>query len=132
MRKIYKPLAIGTLFLALGSCSEPTRKTIQPEQETYPQGVVEVFGKPLSAAESPGYKRGSLALVLDIGGKKTLAIHDYWLEDKGMQYAEAVALVQSEINDGDDKNIKLVGSYDSNGKFLVKKLQANGYEVILD
>ncbi|MBI4170533.1 MAG: hypothetical protein HY514_02480 [Candidatus Aenigmarchaeota archaeon] len=132
MRKIYNPLAVGALFLSLAGCAgEPTRKAQQPEAETYPAGEITLRGKPVSAAGTYGQSGGCIAAVLDVGNKYVLAVSPLdFAGDSTERNAEAVALIQSEIRDGDEEPLEMTGRYEENGKFLIKSLRANGYEVV--
>ena len=129
MRKTYQTiLATGLLSLIFG-CSSPTRTIQKPEAENYPVGEVTVRGKPLSVYGNTGQSKEYLSTVVYIGNKPVLAtaMRDCSNEAKEKN-TEAIALIQSEIADSDEEEIEMTGEY-KDGKFLIKRLKANGYEM---
>ena len=91
-----------------------------------PQEHEKIRGIPLSVSGTSADYSGGLAVVIDIQGRKILG---YTSGLHGpIKYAEAVALIQSEINDGDNETIELTGNYEYN-KFRIRSIKANGYEL---
>ena len=63
-----------------------------------------------------------MATVLDVEGNKVLG---YASSSRARTIAEATALIQSEINDGDDEKIFLKGRY-VGGEFEINFLRVSG------
>ncbi len=84
-----------------------------------------IVGKPLSVTgQKAGWYPGEIALVLEVEGKNVLAYHDGTAD-----YLSAAAIVQSEIDDGDNETVELVGryeNYENANRFRIKSLKANG------
>lgn len=93
--------------------------------------VQTIRGKPISVSETYGQSTGTVATVLDVEGNKVLA-HVSLDQNSGgnriTTVAQATALIQSEINDGDDDLVELTGKY-VDGVFQMSSLSANGYKV---
>lgn len=108
--------------LALSGC-EKEESAKKPYENSYEK----IRGIPLSVGVSygPFNDRSDIATVIEIEGKKVLG---YARSRKGDKIAEAAALIQSEINDGDDEPIELTGSYNED-KFSIDSIRANGYVV---
>ncbi|MBS3172004.1 hypothetical protein J4438_00265 [Candidatus Woesearchaeota archaeon] len=109
---------VGTL--ALSGC-EDNQKDNQPNNNPYQI----IRGAPISVAENYDEWGSTLATVLDINGKHVLA---YTSNGRTRSNAEATALIQSEISDGDEELIELMGNYYEN-RFVIKRVNANGYQV---
>ncbi len=83
-----------------------------------------VSGKPLSVAGYAHENHSYLSVVIDVEGKNLLGkAYPVW---SGEAF-DAVAIIQSEINDGDDDKIELRGSY-SGDNFHITSFSANGYD----
>ena len=72
-----------------------------------------------------GKSFADITVVIDKNGKKILGYNNcgYFLA-----YSKAGALIQSEINDGDNDSIELTGNYEEN-TFKIKSVKANGYKI---
>lgn len=100
--------------------------------------VTTIKGIPLSVQQNGDFgKRGeqmfNLATVLDVDGKKVLAsgYNSTTLAFNGhpsLRVLEAAALIQSEMNDGDNEPIELTGEYSGN-RFNIQSVTANGYRI---
>ncbi len=118
MNRLQKILGIGALIAGIGitGCFN----------EEKPIQYITVKGKPLSvviAESNHGY--GVLACVIEAEEKKILAYaHNY----HNVLRAKAGALIQSEINDGDNDLVTLVGNYEDN-ILNIKSVEANGYKI---
>jgi len=75
------------------------------------------------AEANRGY--GILACVVEREEKKILASAG---NSFNLQRAKAAALLQSEINDGDNDLVTLVGNYEGN-VFKIKSVEADGYKI---
>ncbi|MBI2666927.1 hypothetical protein HYX13_04915 [Candidatus Woesearchaeota archaeon] len=95
------------------------------EQETEPKYET-ISGIPLSVAESFAQYGGSIAVVLDVAGKKVLAGNSCMYTSL---CADAEALILSEIADGDTEKITLTGKYQPNGAFMMITLKMNGHDL---
>lgn len=107
---------VAALSIGCGSSqnnSQPTYQTIK--------------GRPLSVAIEQDHGGGHFSTVVDIDGKKVLCLFNSDVSI-GCVASEAEALIQSEINDGDDESIELTGTYEGN-KFNINSVTANGYTV---
>ena len=120
MKSIGRALGIGALVLALSGCVNNQSGNQQSNNQ-----YQTIRGAPISVAESYARMEGSLATVLDVEGKHVLA---YTSNGNTRSNAEATALIQSEISDGDEEPIELMGNYDGN-RFVIKRVNANGYQV---
>jgi hypothetical protein len=126
IKKALTSIALGGA-LALGGCSGKTENNSSIPYQT-------IKGIPISVGESCVNLSGNLATVIDIDGKKLLGYTNYrysniknffsYLKDN----TEATVLIQSEISDGDNEPIELIGTYVGN-KFKIKTVKANGYQV---
>lgn len=90
-----------------------------------------IKGKPLSVdGEIFYHTKGSLSIVIEVEGKKVLCFYNTngVSNIDSLTLSNANALIQSEINDGDDESIELTGTYKGN-KFTINSLTANGYTV---
>ena len=100
-------------------------------QKTNTVEVLTIKGKPISVdTEIYYHTKGSISTVIETEGKKVLCSYktDGWKNIDCLILSEANALIQSEINDGDDESIELTGKYNGN-KFEINSLKANGYEI---
>lgn len=122
MNKLQKILGIGALTFLIG-CSAKPQNNNPPQYQT-------LSGKPISVAESYSHYYGSLSTVIEVEGTKVLAtVYSAGNEPNNLKnISEGVALIQSEISDGDNDLITLKG-YFSEGRFNVKSLNANGYQI---
>jgi len=111
---------VGALALGGIGCSDNGQSNQQVNNQ-----YQTIIGVPISVAESYARLKGSLATVLDVEGKYVLA---YTSKGNTRTNAEATALIQSEISDGDEEPIELMGRYDGN-RFIIKRVNANGYQV---
>jgi len=88
-----------------------------------------ITGIPLSVvSDSYASLGGTLATVIDIEDKKVLG---YSNSGSTRALTLAVALIQSEISDGDNEQISLTGHYVED-RFAIESVRANGYTVDLD
>ncbi|HLC77760.1 MAG TPA: hypothetical protein VJH92_01415 [Candidatus Nanoarchaeia archaeon] len=115
INKTLTGIVLGTTLLGSLGCS--AESSIESKK-------LVLQGKPISVGESYGENRGSLATIIDIEGKLVLAQRYVYCKAS----SEALALVQSEINDGDNESITLYGEYEDN-RFIMDSLTANGYTV---
>ena len=105
----------------------------------YPQNtpLETITGIPLSTGESYARDLGTFAVVIEQEGKHILArsgLSGNSEQQYGtgtIQKATAQALVESEMNDGDDEPIELTGHYQDD-RFIISSLKANGYTVNFD
>ena len=89
---------------------------------------VSVYAKPVSVAYSPyTYEPGAFAGVFEVDGKLLLAYQSN-INGSSLKYIKAAALVQSEINDGDDELVKLTGQYKKD-ELELSSIEANGYKI---
>ena len=90
-----------------------------------------ISGIPLSVSEVSDKYGGCVAMVLEVEDRPVLAYACNGVvvqRDVLESVAKAVALVQSEIVDGDSEEVQLTGRYDGN-EFRVKTVSANGYTI---
>ena len=124
MKSFRKSLGIGALALALSGC-ENNQSDNQQSNNPYQT----IRGIPISVANTSRNFSTDLVTVLDVDGRHVLA---YAYASGGtIEYTMAVALIQSEISDGDEEPMELSGRYDGyNGnRFLIDKVNANGHQV---
>ncbi|MBI5064760.1 hypothetical protein HZA97_00860 [Candidatus Woesearchaeota archaeon] len=127
-------LAIGCQAGTVTSIADNavSKNTASNNTSSVSNTVQTIRGKPLSVSETYGHGNGTVATVVDVDGKKVLAYIplDQSAGGNGIcAVAQATALFQSEIADGDDDFVELTGSYDPNGTFKISSLSANGYKV---
>ncbi len=85
-----------------------------------------ISGIPLSAYSNDS---DCLATVLDVNGTKVLSYtYSGNLSMRHVLNTKGVALIQSEINDGDNEPIRLTGQYEGN-HFKISSIEANGYKI---
>ena len=118
---------VTALSLGLSGCKE------EEKEKRYQR----LSGRPLSAVLEYKDHSGALVIVLERfeDSKKVLAYSEAPHEGLLLPYTKAVALVQSEIVDGDNDVIDLVGEYEGyvegeggiSRKFKIKSVKANGY-----
>ena len=124
--KICGLVAVLVLVMSMSGCIETEEKSIE---EKYPSVII---GKALSVAEGSGNSSGVMAAVLEADSKYILARTEY---QRHYKLAKAMALIQSEISDGDDEMVELrghySGQYEEKGKgiFIIHYAKANGLEV---
>ncbi|HLC56086.1 MAG TPA: hypothetical protein VJJ23_02510 [Candidatus Nanoarchaeia archaeon] len=128
LEKITRPINLGIAgleLLGLIGCGE-TIKT-PPNYVMIPEAT-EISGYPLSTGESYAKSWGSIATVLKLDDNTVLAYVD---ENNGIPFkvAQAQAIIESEINDGDNEKVELTGEYESPTTFKIKSVRANGLEV---
>lgn len=129
MKTLQQILGIGALVLGLNGCSEQTKK--EPV-------MVDIFGKPLSVAYTAATHQTNSLLAVVINAETTygktimLEGRDY----SSMGVMEAAALIQSEINDGDDEDIFFHGYFNENNNdlnnYVITSVHANGIDVNLE
>lgn len=98
-------------------------------RESEPQsGYQLISGYPISVGvgEYEGYD-GSFSAELDVDGKKILAYRSG--KYMNQKFAEAAVLIQSEISDGDNEKVELLGYYATSTTFIIKSIKANGHQV---
>lgn len=83
---------------------------------------VTLVGTPMSVVVN----EYSLATVLHMDGTPLLA---YVRSSRRIENAQATALIQSEIADGDNESIELRGRYGDERTFVIESLTANGYTI---
>jgi hypothetical protein len=115
-------LAASTL--AFSGCSKDPESP-QPLYET-------VSARPITVKSAAGHAHGYLAMVLEMKGKKVVAISKWTPLDR---LAKADALVQSEIDDGDQEEIYVSGwmngeTFETNRVGV--RLNSNVYIINLD
>ena len=90
------------------------------------RGYVTQSGVPLSAVASRGDSNGDLAVVLNIERRPVLG----YVRSSYLSYhiAEAAALIQSEIVDGDDDLVTWAGIPRDDG-LQIKELKVHGYTI---
>jgi hypothetical protein len=121
-------VASAALLVGCGHYSD-TLKSAYPEQINQQDKVAAqntLRGKPISVAyDFGGYGNSAeIATVIDVSGQQVLAYGR--LSDKNS--IEAAALIQSEMNDGDNEPIELVGKYEG-ARFVIESLKANNYQI---
>lgn len=97
---------------------------------------ITISGKPISVAyTSNTYSEyGAFAGVFEVDGKLLLAYRSRTGEkfasnqDESLPNAKAAAVVQSEMNDGDNELVSLTGQYRKN-QFELSSIEANGYKI---
>lgn len=118
MNNLQKILGIGACVAGIGitGCFD----------EEKPIQYTTVKGKPLAVSVVEGhYGYGTIACVVEADNKKILASAGNYLS---YLRARAAALIQSEINDGDNDLVTLIG--ESRGDLLyLKSIEANGYKI---
>ena len=95
----------------------------------FEDGITPVVGKPLSVAT--GIQNGAdiITVVIDIDGEKLFCHHTNSLNE--LRYVTAEALIQSEIEDGDEEPIILKGIYENENNMLeMQSIEVNGYKII--
>ena len=96
-------------------------------EEKYPAVII---GKPLSVAPDAGESFDYIAVVLEVDAEDVLAITDV---EHDKELTAAIAIIQSEISDGDEEPIELRGYYsdygDDKGRLIIQYVKANGLEV---
>jgi len=117
---------VAAATIGLVGCDQKSANEIQRDLEIKKE--ITISGKPISVAYTPSTKTeyGTFAAVFEIDGKFLLA---YRREtDRIIPYAEAAAVVQSEMNDGDNEPVNLIGHYQGN-RFELSSIEANGYKI---
>ncbi len=122
---------VAAATIGLAGCNECDKRPVEKIQ-----GDITIFGKPLSVAYLPNThsEHGSFAAIFNVKGKILLTYVEENNLPKAFSYAKASALIQSEINDEDDEDVKLTGQYKGTGfdyEFKLSSIEANGYEVNL-
>lgn len=118
---------VASIAIGFGGCGWKSQPTNQNIQQTYQT----IQGKPISVdTEIYQHTKGSISTVLEVDGKKVLCSYSTngWTNIYSLTLSNANALIQSEINDGDDELIELTGQYIGN-EFKISSLKANGYVV---
>ena len=116
MERLLKSTLVS-LILALSSCAKSESKKLESIQ-----------GIPISIGKSFEGSTGYIATVIDINGRKVLGVKYYGgvlTSTSTLIAAKYEALIQSEINDGDNEPITLYGHFD-NDVFQIWGLEANG------
>lgn len=117
IRKTLCALVAGTIL----GCSGGASKGNEPKYET-------ITGLPISVGEFYDHGYGSIATVI-VGAEGKIILAEYGGRLNTKTAARAQALIQSEINDGDNDEIELYGYYQADGTFKMQSLEANGYKV---
>lgn len=120
---------VAAAVIELAGCSE--------KQET--QKDIKLFGKPVSVAYAidTEHAYGAFAAVFNVEGKMLLAYKiGSNIQPTGHSPVIAAALLQSEIDDGDNELVKLTGQYVFTGlykgdDFELSSIEANGYTIKL-
>ena len=115
---------VAVAAIGLGGCSE------RPVEEIATKDIT-ISGKPISVAYNPNThsEYGAFAAVFDVEGKMLLTYKKGSnMQLRGLSGVKATALIQSEIDDGDDESVKLTGQYRGN-EFELSSIEANGYKV---
>ena len=123
MKSINRVLGIGSLALALGGCGTDSSYDDSAQYQT-------IRGLPISVAGGEYGGIYTLAIVLDVEGRHVLA-RKYGVSHVTkslLRNVSGVALVQSEISDGDEEPIELRGRYDGD-IFEIKGISANDYNI---
>ena len=115
-----KALLIGGLIAILNGCNGDTNTSRTPRTLT-------LRGKPLSVSMAYGRYWGSLATVLEVDGKEVLA--SVGSRSGPGELVRAAALIQSEISDGDNEKVELIGKYYREDKFSIYMVRANGHTI---
>lgn len=123
MNNLQKILRISALVAGIGIPGCFTEE--KPIQQ-----YTTIKGKPLSVviAVTGGNGYGILACIVEREEKKILAYASNYHNFTIVPTIQAGALLQSEINDGDDDLVTLVGEYEEN-MFKIKSVEANGYKI---
>ena len=127
MGRFSKIGAVG-LLACLTSCNNQDKSSSSLNYES-------LSGKPLSLitarSEDVGkYSQPVFSLVIEIDGRKVLTT----ARNSPSFVAEASALIKSEISDGDDDSITLIGNYITYGEnriFEIRKINVEGHTVDL-
>lgn len=112
---------VAATTLVFSSCA---RNDAEKQKDEY----LTISGIPMGLGESYARTSGSLAVVLKVPNQSQPVLAYTYISLDCRTSAEAQALIQSEINDGDEEEIELFGKYDGK-KFQIKRLKANGLEV---
>ena len=133
LREASKPLGLATLVLALNGCGNHT-----PEKNTEWR---EFNARPVSVSSDADGQGGEVAMVLDLDGNlatdgdRLIATTPYTTLKR---VVNTTALVQSKINDGNQKTIYVCGrcpedSSESYPKELkIEEIVANGYRAYFE
>ena len=119
-KTLYALVTIATIGLA--GCSEKSVEEIQKD--------ITIFGKPISVVYTPNTysEYGGFTGVFEVNGKPLLAYKQWKSNKEGFPNAKAAALIQSEMNDGDDELVNLTGQYRGD-QFELSSIEANGYKI---
>ncbi len=132
LEKLTRPIKLGIAglgLLSLVGCGE-TIKT-PPNYYVMITKATEISGYPLSTGESYAKRDGSIATVLRLDDGTTVLAYKNVISNYGTkEIAQAQAIIESEINDGDNEKIELTGQYEDLTTFQIKSIRANGHEVI--
>jgi hypothetical protein len=113
-----KAITLGlAALLGLAGCSEELGET-KPTKSS-------ISGIPLSSATASQYGYDYFAGIFKVDGKTVLA---RTRNTHTSRVAEAQALVNMEINDGDNEAVQLTGHYE-NDRFFITSLESNGYTI---
>ncbi len=105
-------------FLGLSGCVEDNKEQVSK------RNYIAVSGKPLSVVGYAHENHSYLSVVVNFEGKNILGkAYPIWSEEA----FDALAIIQSEINDGDNDKIELRGNYSGNS-FNITSFSANGYD----
>ena len=111
-------LGLAGILAVAGAVGCDNSSRVQPaEYET-------IRGRPLSVASASKEYGADLTTIIDYVGKKIIDN----LSSSHSNIAKAQALIQSEINDGDDEDIEIMGRYNKfSEEFYISSLKANGH-----
>ncbi len=124
----------GALALGMAGCKNEglnTRLDYNAKPAKPAKQYETISGIPLSVSEVSDRCGGCVAMVLEVEDRPVLAYACNGIaaqRDILANVVKAVALVQSEIVDGDSEEVQLTGRYDGN-EFRVKSITANGYTI---
>ena len=122
MKFYQKVLASGIMLGSLIGCNPNATKEIPLEEK--------ISGTPLSVSSSTGHGGHSLSIIINPYDEKFGTNNLLCNTNIGykVNFTDANALIQSEINDGDNDPIELEG-YLNNKIFKIKKVHLNGYTI---
>ncbi len=131
-----KHCSLALALLCLAGCSNGG-KVSAPSTPSEEQASI--TGHPMSVYGSPPMN-GGLAIVTIVlytkENKRVVCSTFYTGKEDGKQQtplahtiAVATSLVQSEIEDGDAQTITVHGEYNTDGTYLLKKVEVEGYTI---
>ncbi len=106
----------GTIASGVYMCN---KEEIPPTQKV-------ISGIPLSVFADSYRHGGSISAIVSVD-RKPVIVHTGKYPVEGYN-SDVVALIQSEISDGDQEEIKLTGHFEQD-RFQFQSIQANGYTI---